>query len=132
MRMCLTPSTCLMLILVVILMGACQAAPATAMAPTDPALQVQLDVALQDAAKRSGLPPAQLRLIDAEFVTWSDGAAGCPEPGVMYTQALVPGVRIRIQAGAKVLNYHGARRGGVAFCPAARVSAPSAGGDPRI
>lgn len=113
-------------------MGACQAVATPPMTPTDPALQVQLDVALQDAAKRSGLPRAQLRLVDAEFVTWSDGAAGCPEPGMMYTQALVPGVRIRIQAGAQVLNYHGARRGGVVFCPAARASAPSAGGDSRI
>ncbi len=102
------------------------------MTATDPALQAQLDEALQDAAKRSSLPRAQLRVVDAEFVTWADGAAGCPEPGMMYTQALVPGVRIRIQAGAQLLNYHGARRGGVAFCPAGRVSAPSAGGDARI
>ena len=102
------------------------------MTATDPALQAQLEQALQDAAKRSGLPRAQLRVVDAEFVTWADGAAGCPQPGMMYTQALVPGVRIRIQAGAQLLNYHGGRRGGVAYCPADRVSAPSAGGDTRM
>jgi hypothetical protein len=120
-------SACLLL-----LMGACQAAAPQARKAMDPALQAQVDSALNNATQRSGLPRARLVLIDAEYVTWPDGAAGCPEPGVMYTQALVSGVRVRIKAGTEVLNYHGARHGAVAFCPAGRVGQPAAGGDPRI
>ncbi len=43
---------------------------------------------------------------------------------MMYTQALVPGYRVRIQAGTEVLNYHATRSGNVALCPAERVRPP--------
>ena len=42
---------------------------------------------------------ADLKVLSAEAVTWSDGSLGCPEPGMMYTQALVPGYRVQIRGG---------------------------------
>ena len=66
-------------------------------------------------------PRADLRVLDAAAVDWPDGSAGCPEPGVLYTQAVVPGYRIRIQAGDAVLNYHATRHSQApVLCPAKR------------
>ena len=43
---------------------------------------------------------------------------------MMYTQALVPGYRIVLQAGEQTLNYHAMSRGKPVFCPASRVLPP--------
>lgn len=79
-----------------------------------------------DAAKRSGLPPAQLQVVTAEPVTWADGSLGCPRPGMLYTQALVPGYRVQLRVGSEVWNYHGSERGALALCPAGQAQEPVA------
>jgi hypothetical protein len=80
--------------------------------------------ALADAAQRTGLDRADLAVLSAEAVTWPDGSVGCPQPGMMYTQALVPGFRVRIRAGGEVLNYHAGRSGAPFLCPAGRAQPP--------
>jgi hypothetical protein len=70
--------------------------------------------------------PASLRAT-IESVTWPDGSIGCPRPGLMYTQALVPGYRIVVTDGARELIYHASARGHWVLCPAARASAPLPG-----
>ena len=87
-------------------------------------LQALIRAALTDAAQRSGVDERMLKVISAEAVTWPDGSIGCPQPGMLYTQALVPGYRIRIDAGGRVLDYHAGRRGPPGFCPADRVTPP--------
>ncbi len=93
---------------------------------TTAAIQPKVDWALQDAAKRTQRDASQLRVTLAEAVTWPDGALGCPEPGRQYAQVLVSGYRIRIEAGAETLEYHGSSRGQPFLCPAARIRPPSA------
>lgn len=93
----------------------------------DDELQSRVQSALADAARVSGLAAASLRVVEAARVTWSDGSLGCPQPGRMYTQALVPGFRVRIQAGAQVLDYHGSTRGEMALCPSGRALPPVPG-----
>jgi len=83
-----------------------------------------IEAALTDAANRSTIAQADIKVVSAEPVTWPDGSLGCPQPGMMYTQALVPGYRIVLQAGEQTLNYHAMSRGRPVFCPASRVSAP--------
>ena len=83
-----------------------------------------IEAALDDAANRSTTARADIKVTSAEAVTWRDGSLGCPRPGMVYTQALVPGFRIVLQAGEQVLNYHSSSRGRPLFCPAARVTAP--------
>jgi hypothetical protein len=39
---------------------------------------------------------------------WRDGSLGCPQPDMMYTQALVDGYLIQLSAGSRLYNYHGA------------------------
>lgn len=90
-------------------------------------LQEAVQAALKDAASRSGRDAGSLQVVLAEAVTWPNGAMGCPTPGRMYTQALVPGYRIRIAAGSQTLDYHGGREGPPSHCPTERVTPPVAG-----
>jgi hypothetical protein len=87
-------------------------------------LQAVVEAALSDAAKRTGMTILDLSVLSAEAVTWSDGSLGCPEPGMSYTQALVPGYRVRIRAGVEVLDYHASERGPLALCPPGRAVDP--------
>lgn len=66
---------------------------------------------LEDATQRSGLERGGLEIVDSRRVTWSDGSLGCPEPGMNYTQALVPGWHLLVAAGAVVLDYRVAEQG---------------------
>ena len=88
-----------------------------------------IEAALVDAANRSTTPRAGIKVISEDAVTWPDGSLGCPQPGMVYTQALVPGYRIVLQAGEQTLNYHAMSRGKPVFCPASRVTAPVQGQD---
>jgi hypothetical protein len=80
-----------------------------------------IEAALEDAANRSTTARADIKVLSAEAVNWPDGSLGCPKPGMMYTQALVAGYRIVLQAGEQTLNYHSMSRGRPVFCPATRV-----------
>jgi hypothetical protein len=93
---------------------------------TTGALQAQVEQALRDAAQRTQLDRARLRVMLAEPVTWPDGALGCPAPGREYSQALVAGYRIHIDAGGRTLQYHGSLKGQPFLCPTERVQPPSA------
>jgi hypothetical protein len=89
--------------------------------------------ATSDAARRASVSRDAVEVVSAAPVTWPDGALGCPQPGMTYTQALVPGYRIVLRAGGKEFNYHVGGRGGPMFCPPERVTAPVPGAaDDRI
>ena len=94
-------------------------------APVNANLQSMTEAVLADASKRTGLEVATLEVVESVAVTWSDGSLGCPEPGMNYTMALVPGYRIRIKAGERVLNYHASARGYWVFCPVGRTLDPA-------
>ena len=91
----------------------------------DPSLQSLVEKVLEDAARRTGMKVDELKVLSAESVTWSDGSLGCPQPGMMYTQALVPGYRVRIAAAGKVMDYHASARGGFSLCPAGQAVEPT-------
>ena len=118
------PSAFLAALLAAAVTVACATPPPGQTEPSG--LQALSRQALADAALRSGLPASALQVESAEAVTWRNGALGCPQPGVMVTQALVPGYRIRIRAGSAVLSYHAGAGGDPAFCPAALAQAPLA------
>ena len=109
-------------------------------APTPPAakeplsmdadLQSMVRAALADAARRAAPGSATPTLLHAERVTWPDGSLGCPQPGRMYTMALVPGYRIRLQVGATLIDYHAGQHGAPFPCPSGRSTEPVAGNNP--
>lgn len=90
-------------------------------------LEQATQAALADAARRAAVDVSTLQVTSAESVTWRDGSLGCPEPDRMYTMALVPGYRIRIQQGSQSLDYHASQRGALLLCPPARSSDPLPG-----
>ena len=95
--------------------------------PSIAALSELTEKILADAARRSGMDKASLKVESAEAVTWSDGSLGCPQPGMMYTQALVPGYRVKVRAGEELLDYHAGSRGYFVVCPAGRAVDPAQG-----
>jgi hypothetical protein len=84
-----------------------------------------------DAAQLWGRSdPAALKAT-TEAVTWPDGSIGCPRPGQMYTQAVVPGYRVIVTDGTREVIYHASARGYWILCPAGRAFAPLPGGATR-
>ena len=73
-----------------------------------PGLATEIDQAITDLAIRVGIDQSRIAVLVAHELTWPDGSLGCPEPGGMYTQALVDGYRIELTDGGDVYAYHGA------------------------
>jgi len=76
--------------------------------------------------------PATIEVVEARYVTWPNGAMGCPEPDMMYTQALVPGYRILLRSGGETFAYHGGRDQPPFYCPAQRAETPMPGDNAEI
>jgi hypothetical protein len=74
--------------------------------PIDATLPVVV-AAVEDLAGRLGIEPDAVTVIDARAVTWPDGSLGCPEPGMMYTQVLVDGMLVVLEADGRHYEYHG-------------------------
>lgn len=78
---------------------------------------------IADAAAKAGVDPSAITVLANSAVTWSDGSLGCPRPGVMYTQSLVEGFRVILQANGVQLDYHGTDDTFV-LCPAKLAKPP--------
>lgn len=66
----------------------------------------EVAAAIADLAEHLGVGTEEITVVSYEDVTWPDGALGCPEPGMSYTQALVPGARLVLEAGGVEYFYH--------------------------
>ena len=66
----------------------------------------------------------QIRVIRAESTVWNDGALGCPRPGELYTQAIVDGYWVVLEAAGEELDYRLTVEGTFRLCK-------STGPDPR-
>jgi len=75
-----------------------------------------LDPVLADAAQRTGADPSAIQVVEATATTWNDGSLGCPKPGVMYTQALVDGYKVIVEANGQRLDYRVPLQGGFKVC----------------
>lgn len=82
-----------------------------------PTLEPLLAEMRADAAARSGTAADAVQILLLEAVTWNDGSLGCPQPGQMYTMALVGGHRIILRAGVERYHYHTAGVGRFVYCP---------------
>ncbi|QKK01605.1 MAG: hypothetical protein HND55_02410 [Pseudomonadota bacterium] len=88
-------------------------------------LEQAVEAARNELSERSGVDPEKIDVIEARPVTWANGALGCPEEGMMYTQALVEGYFIRLRAGGQAWHYHAGSDGQPFLCPAKRSQAPA-------
>lgn len=65
--------------------------------------------AKDDLAAHLGVTADEIAVVEGGNVDWSDGSLGCPEPGMSYTQAIVPGYRLVLEHAGERYAYHGAR-----------------------
>ncbi|GGK79056.1 hypothetical protein [Ornithinimicrobium pekingense] len=72
--------------------------------------------ATEDYAERRGVDVADVTVEGFAAVTWSDGSIGCPEPGMMYTQALVPGYQLVLGVDGQLASYHAAEGKPFSYC----------------
>lgn len=74
------------------------------------------DPVVADAANRLGVDPSEVTILMARAETFPDGSLGCPRPGEMYTQALVEGYHIVVEANGVRLDYRGNQRRQFRIC----------------
>ena len=86
--------------------------------------QAILGSILNEASKLSNVPVQQLVIVRAEPVVWNDGSLGCPEPGMEYTQTLVNGYWVVIEAAGQAYDFRVGPRGSFRLCPAGRGHPP--------
>lgn len=61
---------------------------------------------IADLSNRLKISEDRIEVVSVEAVEWPDGSIGCPLPGFQYTQAIVPGYRIVLQANGETYTYH--------------------------
>jgi hypothetical protein len=71
---------------------------------------------LAAASTLTGVLATEIVVLRDQAVTWPDGSLGCPEPGVMYTQALVPGYWVALDADGEMLDYRLGEGGAFVRC----------------
>ena len=77
-----------------------------------------LDAVFDDLSERVDAGREAIAIEQAGAVVWRDGSLGCPQPGMMYTQALVPGYRIVLLVGDERFDYHASEGGTFVLCEA--------------
>ena len=87
-------------------------------------LNGQIEFSKKGLAQRLDVSPESVVLSGARQVTWRSGALGCPEPGMSYTEALVPGSVIYLQVDNSIHAYHAKFAGEPFYCPRERVEQP--------
>lgn len=73
-----------------------------------------------DLSQREGIPVEQISVKNIQATTWSDGSLGCPQPGMMYTMALVDGYQVSLEANGKTFYYHTSGKDFFVYCANAR------------
>jgi hypothetical protein len=75
-----------------------------------------LDSILMDLVERTGAAMEKISVIQAQAIVWNDGSLGCPQPGVMYTQALVNGYQVILEVGDQKYDYRASESGYYLLC----------------
>jgi hypothetical protein len=78
--------------------------------------QELFDAVVNDLVTRSGGDRSAVEVVKSEAVEWSDGSLGCPQPGMMYTQAIVPGYHVILALGGETYDYRLSDRGTFVLC----------------
>jgi hypothetical protein len=90
--------------------------PVVQPAPGNPGLKDPVVQAMIDLSEQVGADVDDIELVSLLEVTWRDGSIGCPEPGVAYTQALVPGQQLILQVNGEQYYYHSGKNSIFKYC----------------
>lgn len=67
---------------------------------SSPAAHQAIDRAIAVAARAGDVPPEAIEVESVEEREWPSSALGCPRPGMMYAQVIIPGYCIRLRGPA--------------------------------
>ena len=104
------------------------APPVTGEAPAE-----LLDALKSDMAALTGAATDEIVVIRDQATVWNDGSLGCPQPDMIYTQALVNGYWVVLKVGEVEYDYRAAESGYFFLCESggfSPISPPSDGPDP--
>jgi len=90
-------------------------------------LSQKVSAAVADLSNRTGISADAIKVTRASIVNWGSSAVGCPREGMNYTQAIVPGVLVLLEADGKIYRYHGGSKSELFHCPDDRAEAPAYG-----
>jgi hypothetical protein len=82
-----------------------QAVPPESPLPTPPANPAAA-AAIAHLVAELELSPQDVTILSIEEMQWRDGSLGCPQPGMVYIQAIIPGYRILLQAEGETYDVH--------------------------
>ena len=71
-----------------------------------PGMQRLVDLAMTDLTTKLNIEAEDVVVVQAEYVTWRDSSAGCPQPDMQYMQVLTNGSRMAFKAKGAVHHYH--------------------------
>mgnify|MGYP006129498487 CR=1 FL=1 len=57
-------------------------------------------------AEQLKIPAREITLISYERILWEDSSLGCPQLGQLYSQAIVPGLKMTLEANGEEYDYH--------------------------
>ena len=112
----------------VFMMTGCEGAQESGQAESGSKSSQQVLEAIQELSGRVGVPAGGIKIISEKNVTWRDGSLGCPQKGMMYTQALVEGTLIVLRVEGRDYQYHSGQGRAPFYCenpvgPASKSSA---------
>ena len=90
--------------------------PTSEPAPVPGADAPDVRTSVDDLASRLGVDAGAVTVIAVQEVTWSDGSRGCAKKGMLYTQALIEGTRITLEADGTRYEYHSGGGGRPFLC----------------
>ncbi|QFG69710.1 hypothetical protein [Ornithinimicrobium pratense] len=88
----------------------------------------EVKAAITAEAERRQVSEDEVEVIGFADVTWTDGSLGCPQPGMHYTQALVPGYQLILQVGGERASYHSGKDKLFRYCANPMTPAPGGAG----
>ncbi len=75
-----------------------------------------LEQIVNDLSRRTGVPTAQIVVVQDQQVEWNDGSLGCPKAGEFYTQAIVPGYWVILEVSGAQYDYRAGSGGSFLLC----------------
>ena len=80
--------------------------PKPSQTPEESLYQTQIELAKSDLSRRLDISVDEIKVLEARAVVWPDASLGCPQPGMVYVQAVQEGWLIRLQGGGEMYFYH--------------------------
>jgi hypothetical protein len=75
-----------------------------------------LEQIVNDLSRRTGVSSTQIVVVQDQQVEWNDGSLGCPKAGEFYTQAIIPGYWILLEADGTQYDYRAGSGGSFLLC----------------